>query len=150
MSRRCGGRRRRKRRRGRKGGKCVQFGKFTRELRSVVECRREGEQRAPRSHVARATLPPNAKPQSFSADSPQCIAIAKCFLHSPTERPPFRQLLRSLVLRPPFRLRPGVPDQKVGSALARPAEKKVSAPPSSSVTQSSCFTVPRWHGACRE
>ena len=37
----------------------------------------EREQRAPRSHVARATLPPNAKPQSFSADSPQCIAIAK-------------------------------------------------------------------------
>ena len=67
------------------------------------------------------SLPANAKPQSFSAaravGSPQteCIAIAKCFLHSPAVQP-------TAPLIPPFRGRVRFgSDQKVGSVLV---EKK--------------------------
>ena len=153
MSRRCGGRRRRKRRRrGRKGGKCVQFGKFTRELHFVVESRRERVEGTPQSrssrHVAsqcqtavvfcRLSAVHCHCQNAFYTLRPSDRRSASCAAHS------------SSVLPSAFGLEFQTKRSGRLLSLGRPAKKKFLRRRSASVMQSSCFTVPRWHGACRE
>ena len=136
MSRRCGDEGKE-----RKGGKCVQFGKFTRELNSG-----RGE-RGPR-HLARCLPMPNRSrflPPALSALlRPSALPLPNAFY---TLRPSSQPAPTRRSFLPSFHHVQFGSDQKVSGRCS--VKKKVSAPPS--VMQSSCFTLfPRWHGACRE